>query len=150
MMSPDVASSAAPTLNLEYGDTEPSRAFAAARINLFLLCIWSDGRFIFIKIYAEMLQVRQSFGVKRIERLPQIEIGIKIKLGTNHALNVRGTVQGDAQARPRPVEFRHPAFHRTIREHRRAQGNDSGISAQKILQPADIFLPLQCGANLPR
>src|ERR1035437_10846227 len=34
MISPDFVSSAAPTLNLEYGDTEPSRAFAAAAINL--------------------------------------------------------------------------------------------------------------------
>ena len=30
MISPDFVSKAAPTLNLEYGDTDPSRAFAAA------------------------------------------------------------------------------------------------------------------------
>src|ERR1035437_2205967 len=34
MISPDFVSNAAPTLNFEYGDTEPSRAFAAAAINL--------------------------------------------------------------------------------------------------------------------
>jgi len=42
MIWPDLVSSTAPTLNLEYGATAPSRALAAARINcdLFIFTIF--------------------------------------------------------------------------------------------------------------
>src|ERR1035438_2595823 len=61
MILPDAVSSAAPTLNLEYGDIEPSRALAAARTNLresiFILSTADGRRWTQIKTFVIVEQI---------------------------------------------------------------------------------------------
>src|SRR6267154_338063 len=104
MVLPDLVSNAAPTLNLEYGDTEPTRALAAAAINLSRSSRGGEAL-----IFSSFFIFHSSFEIKLGKNFDQLCAGLFYALRCFQHFRVRQICFADACRQIRDARNGHHA-----------------------------------------